>query len=325
MSDDFLVHFRGVRGSIPTPPRPSQIKDKVKKVLELASADDIKDEASIEKFLQSIPFHLHGFIGGNSTCIQMKVGGHHLFFDAGSGAFPMAQDLLRAEFGRCKGRAHWFFTHTHHDHIMGIPMFGPLYVPGNHFTMLSPYQDLRERFIRNQHPEFFPVNFSDLGSTIDFVHLENKEGGENSYQIGDVTIRWLENDHPGRSYSYRVEYQGKSVILSTDAEYKELDPMKLQPVIDFFHGADLLIFDAQYAFTESVEMKRDWGHSSSFVGIDLALDAEVKKLALFHHEPTFDDFKLIHNLDRAKLYLRKNGGDEDLELFIAHEDLIMNM
>ena len=77
-----------------------------------------------------------------------------------------------------------------------------------------------------------------------------------------------------------------------------------------------MIFDAQYAFTESVEMKRDWGHSSSFVGIDLALDAEVKKLALFHHEPTFDDFKLIHNLDRAKLYSRKNGGDEDLELFL---------
>ena len=62
MSDDFLVHFRGVRGSIPTPPRPSQIKDKVKKVLELASADDIKDEVSIENFLQSIPFHLHSLM-----------------------------------------------------------------------------------------------------------------------------------------------------------------------------------------------------------------------------------------------------------------------
>ena len=115
------------------------------------------------------------------------------------------------------------------------------------------------------------------------------------------------------------------MVFSTDAEYKDLDPRKLQPVIDFFSDADLLIFDAQYAFTESVQLKRDWGHSSSFVGIDLALDAGVKTLALFHHEPTFDDFKLVSNLDKAKVYLRQMGALDDLDIILAREDLKINL
>ncbi|MBM75619.1 MAG: MBL fold metallo-hydrolase [Proteobacteria bacterium] len=321
MDRDFLVHFRGVRGSIPTPPRPHHIEDKIRRVLKMATSENIKDDKSIEDFLSTIPPHIKGLIGGNSTCLQLKVGGHNIFFDGGSGAFPMAQDLLKQEFGRCQGKAHWFITHTHHDHIMGLPMFGPLYIPGNQFTFLSPYDNLRERFIRNQHPELFPVNFTDLGSSIEFVCIADTP----TYTIGDVTIRWLENDHPGRSFSYRVEYKGASMVFSTDAEYKDLDPRKLQPVIDFFSDADLLIFDAQYAFTESVQLKRDWGHSSSFVGIDLALDAGVKTLALFHHEPTFDDFKLVSNLDKAKVYLRQMGALDDLDIILAREDLKINL
>ena len=107
-----------------------------------------------------------------------------------------------------------------------------------------------------------------------------------TYQIGeDVFVSWLANDHPGTSFSYRIEHQGKVVVFSTDAEYKDISFNAMSPVIEFFKDADVLIFDAQYVFTDAVQMKRDWGHSSSFVGIDLALDAEVDTLLLVPSRP----------------------------------------
>ena len=113
-------------------------------------------------------------------------------------------------------------------------------------------------------------------------------------------------------------------MLSTDAEYKTLDPAILDPVLEFFRDADVLIFDAQYGFTESVQLKRDWGHSSSFVGVDLALDAGVKRLALFHHEPTSDDFFLVEVLKKAQTYLQNVEPGAELEVLLAYEDLVLD-
>ena len=155
--------------------------------------------------------------------------------------------------------------------------------------------------------------------TLVFVDLSDTQ----TIEVDGVKVSWLENDHPGRSFSYRVEYQGHVAVLSTDAEYKSLDPAVLDPVLNFFSDADVLIFDAQYGFTESVQLKRDWGHSSSFVGVDLALDAGVKRLALFHHEPKADDFMLVNILKKAQAYLRNVEPNSELEIFLAHEDLVL--
>ena len=143
--------------------------------------------------------------------------------------------------------------------------------------------------------------------------------------IDNIKISWLENDHPGRSFSYRIEYNNKVLIFSTDAEYKDLSFQNLQPVMEFFKNADVLIFDAQYAFTESVKLKRDWGHSSPYVGIDLALDSNVKKLYLFHHEPNFDDFKLYRTLEHARKYLKNLGIRDELTIELAQEGVIIEL
>ena len=200
-------------------------------------------------------------------------------------------------------------------------MFGPLYIPGNKFHFISPIEDLEPRFKRYYHPHFFPVPFQALGSTIDFIVLKENQ----CYELGDVKVYWLSNDHPGASYSYRIEYKDKVVVFSTDAEYKQLSFQALKPVENFFKNADVLIFDAQYAFTESVAMKRDWGHSSSMVGIDLALDAEVKKLPLFHHDPTFSDEKLENNLIQAKKYLQNMEPGSNLKVDLAVEGTIIDL
>ncbi len=241
-------------------------------------------------------------------------------FDGGSGCFNVGRDWMKEEFGRGKGQAHIFMTHTHLDHIMGLPMFGPLYVPGNQLTFYSPHTDLKQRLSGQHLPEYFPVSFDSLGSTMEFVSLSDTQ----TVEIDDIKISWLENDHPGRSFSYRVEYQGHVAVLSTDAEYKTLDPAILDPVLEFFRDADVLIFDAQYGFTESVQLKRDWGHSSSFVGVDLALDAGVKRLALFHHEPTSDDFHLVEVLKKAQTYLQNVEPGSELEVLLAYEGLVLD-
>jgi len=317
----FDVHLRGVRGSIPTPSSSADIERKVRDALRRASAKDIESPEAIDAFVAGLPRHIKGCVGGNSTCLQITIGERELFFDGGSGCYAMAKDLLRGKFGRAQGEAKWFITHTHHDHLVGLPMFGPLYIPGNRFTFLSPYPDLEDRFKQFYAPKYFPVPFESLASTIDFVDLSEKD---KVVIDDDITVRWLENDHPGRSFSYRVEYGGTSVVLSTDAEYKDLSPTALKPVIDFFSDADLLIFDAQYAFTESVQMKRDWGHSSPFVGIDLALDADVKKLILFHHEPNMDDFTLVQTADQAKQYLKMMEPRAKLEVLLGYEGMIFS-
>lgn len=315
----FKLHFRGVRGSIPIPARGDDIEGKLRFALNQAKPSDLESSESIDAFIGDLPMHVRSCVGGNSACIEMNIGGNRFMFDGGSGCFNVGRDWMQEEFGQGKGQAHIFITHTHLDHIMGLPMFGPLYVPGNQITFYSPYDDLEKRLSGQHLPEYFPVSFDTLGSTLEFVDLSDTQ----TIEIDGVKISWLENDHPGRSFSYRVEYQGHVAVLSTDAEYKSLDPAVLDPVLSFFSNADVLIFDAQYGFTESVQLKRDWGHSSSFVGVDLALDAGVKRLALFHHEPTADDFMLVNILKKAQAYLRNIEPDSELEIFLAQEDLIL--
>ena len=203
---------------------------------------------------------------------------------------------------------------THWDHILGIPFFVPLYVKGNHFTVYGVHPDIKDRLIGQQKLQYFPVSFDSLSSTIDFHVLT----AEKDCKVGTVSVRWKEMAHPGKSYSYRVEYQGKSVVYATDAEYKSLGSAELRPTIDFFKDADLLIFDSQYTFTEGIE-KKDWGHSSAYIGVDIALEANVKQLALFHHEPTYSDFKLMEVYELTRKYLNVVAPQSPLKLILSTE------
>lgn len=313
-----VVNLHGVRGSIPTPLSATEVEGKIRYALQNVQYEDLASPQSIDNYIAKLPLHKKGTIGGNSTCVQITIGEHELFFDAGSGAFAMAKTLFPGPFGRGQGKAHWFFTHTHHDHIVGLPMFGPIYIPGNKFTITSPIPDLYNRFVRFQHFDFFPVNFDSFGSTVEFLDISQTP----SFQLApDVTVSWLANDHPGSSFSYRIEHEGKVVVFSTDAEYKALDFQAMEPVRAFFADADILIFDAQYGFMDSTTMKRDWGHASSFVGIDLALDANVKSLYLFHHDPMFTDDMLMNNLHRARQYLANMEPGSKLHIDLAQEGM----
>lgn len=316
----FQLTFRGVRGSIPTPATTPQIEEKILHALAQAKPEDLVDEASRKAFVDRLPFHIKGCVGGNSSCVQINVGGQHLVFDAGSGIRGLGLEWMENEFGSGQGKCHIFLSHTHWDHIMGIPFFVPFYVEGNRFTVYGAHDDVKGRLIGQQKFQYFPVSFDSLHSSIDFVALD----GMKECKIGDATVTWKEMAHPGKSYAYRVDYMGKSLVYATDSEYKNLGSADLKPTIDFFRNADLLIFDSQYTFIEGIE-KKDWGHSSAYVGVDIALEANVKQLALFHHEPTYSDFKLMDIFALTQKYLKVVAPQSLLNLTLAYEGLTVDL
>lgn len=130
----------------------------------------------------------------------------------------------------------------------------------------------------------------------------------------------MQLNHPGSSYAYRITHNNKTIVYATDSEYKDLSVKALKPFTDFFHGADLLIYDAQFTFLESIE-KEDWGHSNALIGVDMAILSSVKRLAFIHHDPTYDDKELWDMLEMANEYLNIHGPNTELQLYLAVEGL----
>ena len=318
--NNFTVTFRGVRGSIPTPMTSEQVEEKLIRALEKVQPGDLKSDASRQAFIKTLPVEIRGCFGGNSSCVEIAVNGKNLAFDGGSGLRELGLDWMKGDFGRGKGKGHIFFSHTHWDHILGVPFFVPFYVKGNKFTIHSPHANIKERLEKQQHKEFFPVPFKAFSAEIDFSDLQQKK----KVTLGKAKVTWKEMYHPGKSFAYRVDYNGKSVVYATDAEYKKLSMEYLKPVVDFFKDADVLIFDAQYTFSEGLE-KEDWGHSSTFIGVDLAVEAKVKKLVFFHHEPTYSDFKLVDIFRQTEKYFKLIGSQTPLELMLAREGVTIDL
>ena len=114
------------------------------------------------------------------------------------------------------------------------------------------------------------------------------------------------------------------MVFSTDAEYKRQDDAYLGPTVAFFKDADLVIFDAQYTLSES-RHKADWGHSSTYMGTNLALKANIKNMAFYHHEPTYSDFRLVEILESSREFLNAIHPENPPNLFLAREGLSLDM
>lgn len=312
------IKFWGVRGSLPSPINSERIENKIRRALMGAKGIDLNDEKAVTDYVESLPADIKGTTGGNTSCVEVTVDDITLIFDAGSGLRELGLQMMKGDFGMGAGTAHFFISHTHWDHIQGFPYFVPAYIPGNKFLFYSPQDNLKDKFNTQQLDlDVHPIKLDQMAATKEFIAMN--DGG---VDLDKVRIDCLELHHPGGSWAYRVRSGGKTLIYATDGEYQDLSQQALQPYLDFFAGADAIIFDAMYTFSESIA-KEGWGHSTSLVGVDLAVKTGIKRLILYHHEPTYHDRHLRDIIDKTIQYysLVREHGHLDISLAVEGEEI----
>jgi phosphoribosyl 1,2-cyclic phosphodiesterase len=312
-----LIRFWGVRGSLPSPILPSEVKAKITAILEQITPQDIADTASKERFLAGLPPWLYGTVGGNSPCVSVDIEGvdEPVIFDCGSGMREMGIDF-NAE--NCvSSHYHIFFSHFHWDHMIGFPFFNPIYDPSATVSFYSPKPRLEEWLMEMMKVPFFPVQMENLKATKNF-HLLDKP-----VSIGPATIAFREMNHPGDSFAYMINNKGKRFIYATDSELAPSDFLPTQENTDFFKDADVIVLDAQYTLEESIN-KQNWGHNAFSLAVDFAANWGIKHLILFHHDPTYDDRKLYGMLQAARWYHQRMGFKE-MEISLAVEELEISL
>lgn len=248
--NQFTVHFWGVRGSIACPGA------------------------------QTVGY------GGNTPCIEMRVGGKRLIFDGGTGLRVLGQALL----SQMPVEAYMFFTHSHWDHIQGFPFFVPAFIKGNKFRIhgsIAPNGSTIEQRLNDQmlHPNF-PVPLQIMAAQLEFCDIDIGK----TLEIGDLRVDTALLNHPGEAVGYRVNWQGYAAAYITDTEHY---PDRLdENVLKLAQNADIMIYDATYTdeeYNSPKSPKVGWGHSTWQEAVKVAKAANVKKLVIFHHDPLHND------------------------------------
>ena len=230
--------------------------------------------------------------GGNTTCIYADLLTNDrtkgcMIFDAGTGIRRLGKEMANGTLPKVEN-IFLIFTHFHWDHIQGLPFFDAIYSPNQDIKVFAPREDmndirLREIFETQMQQEYFPVQLSKAGATFDFLTRERQ--ALSLLIKGTARLTYRLHNHPGGAFSYRMEHNGKSVVICTDLEHGETID---EEVVTFCQNADLLIHDAQYT-TEELKTHRGWGHSSYAQAIEVARRAGVGELIFTHHDPDHDD------------------------------------
>ena len=315
------VRFWGTRGSIPASVTSPSIRRKILRVLQASKGIDLQDKDAAEEFLRAaaggLPFSATGTYGTNTSCMEITGGSEYVMCDAGTGIRDLGNSLTAAELLHGPQAFNIFMSHLHWDHIQGFPFFAPAFMPGKTINIFGLHEELEHAFVTQQEYPFFPVPLKSMGAAITFTVLEPGK----AYEIGGFTVRTVPQNHPGRSYGYRFEKDGRSVVYSTDSEHKAEAYNDSYPFLDFVRDADLLIFDSQYSFLDAMSSKENWGHSSNIMAVELGTRARVKGLCIFHNEPTLDDEALDRLLDDTRRYAVDFSGDESLKIHLACDGL----
>ena len=275
-------------------------------------------------------------VGGNTSCVEVKVDGRRLIFDAGTGIIPLGKELCNG--ASSPPAAYVFLSHTHIDHVLGLCFFEPLLTATGRTFILGPgatHGALTRslRHLTNSH--LFPVSLDELKGKKEILSLS---GGEvicfgssgtrpkiegqraaDGIEADDLTVTTFKSAaHPLNGVMlYRVHYKNKSFVFATDIEQQEGG---YPEIIEFARGTDLLIHDAQYLQDEyfsRAKPRKGWGHSTIDMAVAVAQKAKVKRLALFHHEPTHDDKTMKKIQKRAQALFRST--------VVAHEGMVINL
>ncbi|MCX6135528.1 MAG: MBL fold metallo-hydrolase [Ignavibacteriales bacterium] len=297
------LRFWGVRGSIPTPGK------------------------------QTVRY------GGNTPCLELRLDDNELvIFDAGTGIRNFGDEMIN---NGASLNAHLLITHPHWDHIQGFPFFKPAFISGNELTIIGTDRidkSLSEIISEQMDRIYFPVQLNELKAKINFRPI--REEGE--IKLRGCTVKTMYVNHPGFTVGYRLEYKGKTLVYISDNEpydgkvaasmtnfepivKEKYDSQRGDPnqrVFDFCRGADVLIHDATYTPEEYID-RVGWGHSHYLFTLRVAAEADVKRLVLFHHEPTHSDDKVDDILRKCKAELKTRG--YGFECDAAAENMVLSI
>ena len=286
------IRFWGVRGSIPSPLNSDAVRSKIAAAVQRISRKDIESPETRERFLASLPDEIFSTVGGNTSCVEVITSqADRLIFDAGTGIRDLGAEIAAS---RTAARCHIFFSHFHWDHVQGLPFFAPAFNPSSTITFYSPESGLKEILSGQMRAPYFPITLDVMRATLKFERI-----GTEGLDLGEIRVVPRRMNHPGGCWSYSVLCDGKKVVYSTDTELQPVDFERSPENAAYFRGADALIIDAQYTLGEAIE-KYNWGHSSFSLAADFASSWGIKRLVLFHHEPSYDDRK-IYKLARDGL------------------------
>lgn len=280
--------------------------------------------------------------GGNTSCVEVRPrGGPPIIIDAGTGLRRLGKALMEEEFGDGKGSTSILISHTHWDHVQGLPFFSPMYTAGNQIRIFARQRDthLEAVFSQQNDSPYFPVPLSAMRADMSFHELV--EG--NQFDLGRARVSCTRLNHPWIAMAYRIDVDGAAVVYCADtAPFTDIlfgrefivqapsldEPLPLDVadtldrmragVVALAKGADLLIYDTQFTYDE-YRLRPHWGHSHPDDAIAIAHDAGVKRLCLFHHAPTRSDDDNDVILARYRDVVARRG--DRFELMSAYEGL----
>ena len=319
------IRFWGTRGSLPVAPHASTVTDKIADALLAANGRRFANKAEAHHYAEAeLPFAVGQTYGGATSCVEVDVGkGAFVVCDMGSGLREFGLDTMcRLNEGGRDREWHFFLSHLHWDHIMGFPFFVPSFLEGAKIIIHAGHSDAEEALRRQQEEISFPVPFDWLRADIEFRTLTPGE----EYQIGELAVGLIEQEHSHASYGFRFrDNAGRVAVYSTDAEYK-VDKMDEEyAMAQFMAGADLVIADTMYSLADTVTMKEDWGHSSNLVAVDLCRAAGAKRLALFHHEPSYSDADIEFMHAETIRYEELTRKGQPIEILCSYDGLCVEV
>jgi phosphoribosyl 1,2-cyclic phosphodiesterase len=274
--------------------------------------------------------------GGNTTCLEVRADGEIIVLDAGSGIRSLGI-ALEKEFQSERISLSLLITHAHWDHIQGLPFFSPVYEKKNEIRVRG-YDGIDMSFgeimAEPMKAPFFPIAMRELSARIDVKELTEME-----FSCGKVQVRARLVNHPGICAGYRLFTSAGSIAFLPDHEpYRFLhsaraNGMTLEQakknaaeeqiaLVEFLHGSEILILDAQYTDAE-YENHVGWGHGSVSSAVSLALDAKVRRLLLFHHDPSHDDAMVDGMVNDARRLIRESGKDLNVDAAREGEEILL--
>ena len=264
--------------------------------------------------------------GGNTPCVELRTAeGWLVILDAGTGIRELGRSLMsRANGHGVEGDI--FLTHAHWDHIQGIPFFAPLFHRGNHFTIWGSrsLQTSIDRVVRDQmSPVVFPVTFEELQARIDFQELAEERRAGSGYEVAAMAVR-----HPGGALAYRFTESngtGGGLVYVSDNELSAAarydSPREWRSrFVEFVRGAAVLVHDTMYRADEYRNFV-GWGHSTYEDAVELALEASVERLVLFHHHPERTDDEVDRCVAACRELVQARGAR--LEVIAAAEGMTL--